>query len=127
MAKKRIHFKMTLFSGAVLALLLIGIFFEPHFAQRELFDEKNPITLYVKTETGEEPKLDFAEFFADRDYEYEEFECDLSLCDLDTPGTYEAPVYYKGELTQCTVKLQVGSAKASKKAVGSGIRQAEEK
>lgn len=121
MKKKKFSWKMSAFSIAVLILLLCVCFFGKHFSQRELFTIKNSMTLYAQTNLGEEPKVDFAEYFSDKDYDYEEFTTDFSGCDFNTPGTYELPVYYKGELTRCTIQLKVKGNDSGGKAVGKEI------
>lgn len=129
MTKRKFPFQMTMFSAVVLALLLIGIFFNRSFQKQELFDGKDPVRLYAKTEIGQEPELDFSNYFADQAYDFQEFTYDLSDCDLKTPGTYELPVYYKGELTECVIELTVGDGDGSgekKQPVGSSIQEAEE-
>lgn len=129
--KRKIPFKMTFFSGAVLILLLLVFFFGRHFAQKELFNSKNTTTLYAETKLGEEPKIDFKVYFRDQDYDFGEFTYDLRGCDLNTPGVYQIPVYYKGELTTCVLKLRVGEEEGQEqkgqeeeKAVGSELRPA---
>lgn len=119
-------FKMTVFSGVVLILLLLVFFFGRNFARQDLFNSKNTMTLYARTETGEEPEIDFESYFRDRNYDWEEFTCDFGECDLNTSGVYRIPVYYKGELTRCVLMLQVGEGESEgEKAVGSDIRPAQ--
>lgn len=127
MKKKKFSWKMSAFSIAALILMLGIFFFGKHFSQRELFTAKNSTTLYAQTNLGEEPKLDFAEYFSDKDYDYEEFTTDFSSCDLNTPGTYELPVYYKGELTRCTIQLKVKGNVSGGKAVGKEITDSVQK
>lgn len=128
MLKRKFPFKMTMFSAVVLVLLLIGIFFGRRFGQKELFDGKDPMTLYAKTGVGQEPQLDFSDYFPDGGYDTQEFTYGLENCDLDTPGVYQLPVYYKGELTECVIELTVGepASTGGNGPVGSSIRGVEE-
>lgn len=128
MLKRKFPFKMTMFSAVVLVLLLIGIFFGRQFQKKELFDGKDPVTLYAKTPVGQEPQVDFSDYFPDGNYDLQKFTYDLKNCDLNSPGVYQLPVYYEGELTDCVIELTVGDlvSKNGNQPVGSSIRGVEE-
>lgn len=109
MKKKKIPFKMTGFSILVLVLLAFLLFFKKDGQADPLFDKNNAITLYVETQTGQIPEIDFKKYFPDGNYDYAKFTYDKEICDWNTAGTYLTPVSYDGEKTACTIKITVRS------------------
>lgn len=105
MGKKR--FRFTFYSAAVLIVILIAALRPGAGGESVLFDKNSPITLYVKTDAGEKPEFDAAEYFPEAELDTAKFSFDWTDCDPDTPGTYTVPVFYDGKRTVCVVSLEV--------------------
>lgn len=107
--KNKRHFRITLYSAAVLIVLFIVALSGSRKSGGSafLFDKNSPITLYGKTETGIKPEFNPAVYFPESDFDPGKFSFDWSGCDINTPGTYKLPVYYDGEKTVCIFSLTV--------------------
>lgn len=111
MNKKR-HFRITIYGAAVLIVLLIVALAggKKNSGSGILFDKHSPITLYAKTTEGVKPDLSRTVYFPESKLDPAKFSYDWSGCDLNTPGTYQLPVYYDGKKTVCILSLTVTSA-----------------
>ncbi|MBS6645570.1 MAG: hypothetical protein KH366_18505 [Clostridiaceae bacterium] len=107
MKKRKITFRMTAFSILVLILIAFLMIFKDGGRENPLFDKNNSITLYLETETGTVPQIDFSVYFPDSGYDFTKFTYDKSNVDFQIPGSYTLPVYYDGELTTCVLQLSI--------------------
>lgn len=98
---------MTAFSILVLILIAFLMLFKDGGRENPLFDKNNSITLYLETETGTIPQIDFSIYFPDSGYDFTKFTYDKSGIDLQNPGVYMVPVYYDGEITACVLQLTI--------------------
>ena len=107
MKKRKITFRMTAFSILVLILIAFLMIFKDGGREYPLFDKNNSITLYLETEIGTVPQIDFSVYFPDSGYDFTKFTYDKSNVDFQAPGSYTLPVYYDGELTACVLQLSI--------------------
>lgn len=101
------RFPISGFAVGILIVAAIALALSLQNKNSELFRDHVQTTFYASTQTGREPEINFRDYFTEGDYDYSEFSCDLSECDIQTPGTYYLPVLYEGKETNCVVKLEV--------------------
>lgn len=105
--RKKFGFRISMFSGIVLAVIVLALFGADKKRENFLFDPDSNMVLYARTEAGSEPDLQAENFFTDEELDYSKFSYDLGSCDWNSPGTYEIPVFYDSRKTNCRIQLKV--------------------